>query len=180
MNSFLYQNIVILKTFYNLLGNAEKAMHYEKRAAEWLQAVEQILWHEEVGAWLDYDLMNEVKRDYFYPTNIAPLWSGCFHKDKIEYYVSKVLKYLERTQVMNNLGGIPTTLEHSGEQWDFPNAWAPLQHIMIMGLDSTGDSWAQDLAYEIAVRWTRSNWLAYNKTNVMMEKVSLSSCFKNR
>ncbi|XKL66018.1 hypothetical protein PGB90_009438 [Kerria lacca] len=174
LNAFLFWDAQIISNFYKELNHAPKAMHYENVSSEWLLAVEQILWHEEVGAWLDYDLMNEVKRDYFYPTNIVPLWTGCFHKEKTEYYVSKVLKYLERTQVMNNLGGIPTTLEHSGEQWDFPNAWPPLQHMMIMGLDSTGDSWAQDLAYEIAVRWTRSNWLAYNKTNTMMEKYDAS------
>lgn len=168
----LYWDARILSNFYSLLQNANQTMKYEQIAKDWLEAVEQVLWHEEVGAWLDYDIMDEIKRDYFYPTNIAPLWTGCYHKDKQEYYVSKVLKYLERTQVMNNLGGIPTTLEHSGEQWDFPNAWAPLQHMMIFGLDNTGDSWAQELAYEIALRWTRSNWLAYNKTKTMMEKVS--------
>lgn len=169
----LYWDARILSNFHELLNHPNETMKYDKIAEEWLEAVEQVLWHEEVGAWLDYDILDEIKRDYFYPTNIAPLWTGCYHKDKLEYYVSKVLKYLERTQVMNNLGGIPTTLEHSGEQWDFPNAWAPLQHMMIFGLDSTGDSWAQDLAYEIGLRWTRSNWLAYNKTKTMMEKVSI-------
>lgn len=172
LNAFIYWDAKLLAEFYALIDDAAKAMEYERIAADWLTAVEQILWHEEVGAWLDYDHVNEIKRDYFYPTNIAPFWTGCFHKDKTEYYVSKILKYLERTQVMNNEGGIPTTLEHSGEQWDFPNAWAPLQHMMIMGLDSTGDSWAKDLAYEIALRWTRSNWMTYNKTNMMLEKVS--------
>lgn len=174
LNSMLYWDARILSNFYSLLQNPNKTMKYEQIAEDWLEAVEQVLWHEEVGAWLDYDIMDEIKRDYFYPTNIAPLWTGCYHKEKQEYYVSKVLKYLERTQVMNNLGGIPTTLEHSGEQWDFPNAWAPLQHMMIFGLDSTGDSWAQELAYEIGLRWTRSNWLAYNKTKTMMEKYDAS------
>lgn len=48
----------------------------------------------------------------------------------------QVMKYLEKTQIMVNLGGIPTTLEHSGEQWDYPNAWPPLQYIMIIGENS--------------------------------------------
>lgn len=84
------------------------------------------------------------------------------------------MKYLEKTQIMVNLGGIPTTLEHSGEQWDYPNAWPPLQYIMIMSLDATGDSWAQDLAYEMSERWVRSNFKAYNETGIMYEKVRLA------
>lgn len=81
------------------------------------------------------------------------------------------MKYLEKTQVMVNQGGIPTTLEHSGEQWDYPNAWPPLQYIMIKGLDQTGDSWAQDLAFEITEKWVRSNYKAFNETHTMYEKV---------
>ena len=54
--------------------------------------------------------------------------------------MAKVIKYLQKTLQMDNYqGGIPTTLEHSGEQWDYPNAWPPLQYIMIMGLDNTND-----------------------------------------
>lgn len=139
-----------------------------------------ILWHEEVGAWLDYDMLNEIKRDYFYPTNISPLWTGCYDPKKTDDFVSRTLKYLEKTQIMNNLGGIPTTLEHSGEQWDYPNAWPPLQYIMVMSLDASGDNWAQDLAFEIAERWMRSNYKAYNETNAMYEKVSLGWWLKQK
>lgn len=30
-------------------------------------------------------------------------------------------------------GGVPTSLRNSGQQWDYPNAWAPLQHMLIEG-----------------------------------------------
>lgn len=69
------------------------------------------------------------------------------------------------------LGGIPTTLDHSGEQWDYPNAWPPLQHMVIVGLMNTGDIWAEELAFEIASRWVKSNFVAYNETGHMYEKV---------
>lgn len=32
---------------------------------------------------------------------------------------------------------------------------------------------AKQLAFELAQRWIRSNWLAYTKYNAMFEKVSL-------
>lgn len=172
LNALVYWNAKILSDFYRELNVSDKALKYENIANKWIEAVTAVLWHEEVGAWLDYDMLNEIKRDYFYPTNISPLWTGCYDPKKTDDFVSRTLKYLEKTQIMNNLGGIPTTLEHSGEQWDYPNAWPPLQYIMVMSLDNSGDNWAQDLAFEIAERWMRSNYKAYNETNAMYEKVS--------
>ncbi|XP_046406587.1 trehalase isoform X1 [Ischnura elegans] len=170
LNSILYWNAKILSDFYTMLNMPEKAKKYSAIAEEWLEAVDAILWHEEVGAWLDYDRHNEIKRDYFYPTNIAPLWTGCYRFTNMNQKVAKILNYLKKTQVMVNEGGIPSTLEHSGEQWDYPNAWPPLQHIMAVGLDNTGDPWAKKLAYEITERWVRSNFKAYNETHAMYEK----------
>nr|CAD7592386.1 unnamed protein product [Timema genevievae] len=137
---------------------------------EWMESVHEILWHEDVGAWLDYDIMNNVRRNYFYPTNIAPLWTGCFDIRKGRQQIAKILKYLEKTRIMINLGGIPATLEQSGEQWDYPNAWPPLQYIMIYALDASGDDWAQELAYQISEKWVRSNYKTFNETSAMYEK----------
>lgn len=171
LNAIMYWNAKIMSEFFKELGNAEKEVKFAKIASDWLEAVNQVLWHEEIGVWLDYDILNHIKRDYFYPTNISPLWTMCYNRENTSHYVSKVMKYLEKTQIMVNLGGIPTTLEHSGEQWDYPNAWPPLQYIMIMGLEQTGDSWAQDLAFEMTEKWIRSNYKAFNETHAMYEKV---------
>lgn len=170
LNSIIYWNAVILADFHKQLNNATQALYYEKVAQEWLEAVEKVLWHEEVGAWLDYDKLNEVKRDYFYPSNISPFWTGCYDPTKREDHIGKVLKYLEKTRITVNLGGIPTTLEHSGEQWDYPNAWPPLQYIMIIALDNSGDPSARDLAFEMTEKWVRSNYKAFNDTHGMYEK----------
>ena len=172
LNSILYWNAILLMEFFRDLKMPQKSEKYRIIAEEWLEAVTAILWHDEVGAWLDYDIINEKKRDYFYPTNIAPLWTGCY-KDK-ETQVRKIMKYLQKTLQMDNYqGGIPTTLEHSGEQWDYPNAWSSLQYIMIMGLDNTNDVGTKALAFQMAENWVRSNYIAFNETGTMYEKVSL-------
>ncbi|XP_078048577.1 trehalase isoform X2 [Augochlora pura] len=170
LNAIIYGNAQLLAQYSQRMGNDTKAAYYRKIADDWKKAVTAVLWHDEVGAWLDYDMLNDIKRDYFYPTNILPLWTNCFDLRKREEYVAKVLKYLEKNQIMLNLGGIPTTLEHSGEQWDYPNAWPPLQYFVVMSLDNTGDPWAQRLAYEISERWVRSNYKAFNETHSMFEK----------
>ncbi|XP_043253468.1 trehalase-like isoform X1 [Colletes gigas] len=170
LNAIIYRNAQLLAKYSQRMGIESKAVYYRKRADEWKRAVTAVLWHDEVGAWLDYDILNDIKRDYFYPTNILPLWTFCYDLDKREEYVAKVLKYLEKNQIMLNPGGIPATREHSGEQWDYPNAWPPLQYFVIMSLDYTNDPWAQRLAYEIGQRWVRSNYKAFNETQAMFEK----------
>ncbi len=30
------------------------------------------------------------------------------------------------------VGGVPTSMEPSGQQWDYPNGWAPLQVIIYL------------------------------------------------
>ena len=172
MNSILHWNAVILKDFHQLLGNKEKAYYYQEIANKWMNAVMTVLWDEETGVWLDYDLENKIRRKYFYPSNVAPLWTECYPIADKEKIVRMVLKYLENEQLYVYEGGVPTTTEQTGEQWDYPNAWPPLQHMMIVGLENTGDDAAKKLALELAAKWLRSNYETYERTSAMFEKVN--------
>ena len=69
--------------------------------------------------------------------------------------------------------GAPTSLKNSSEQWDYPNTWPPLQHMLIMGLyDSRHlDPQAETMAHDFAKKWIRTNYVGYKKTGAMYEKV---------
>lgn len=64
-------------------------------------------------------------------------------------------------------------MEDSGQQWDFPNAWAPLQHLIIMGLYEARNIHhaVEELSFDLAEKWIRSNWKGYQELNAMFEKV---------
>lgn len=171
LNALLYWNAELLSEFYELLNDSEKASDYKNKAQTWLETVTNVLWHEEVGSWLDYDMSNSMKRDYFYMSNLVPLFTGCYDKNNQDKIVPLVLNYLKNKNIMIYPGGVPTSFEHTGEQWDYPNAWPPLQHMLIVGLSNTDDLAAQRLAFEIAEKWVRSNYQAYNDTTHMYEKV---------
>ena len=64
-----------------------------------------------------------------------------------------------------------TTTIESGQQWDAPNGWAPLQWIGIKGLEHYGRNMA---AQDIANRWIRVNKKVFNNTGKMMEKYNVS------
>lgn len=127
LNAFLFSVAKTLAEFELTLGNETKAAEFEVKSQEIYDAIQSVLWHEDVGAWLDYDIENKKRRDYFVPSNLVPLYVGCYNKaDKVNI-TAKVLGYIERHQLNDYIGGVPNSLEQTGEQWDFPNVWPPMQ-----------------------------------------------------
>jgi alpha,alpha-trehalase len=63
-----------------------------------------------------------------------------------------------------------TTNEYTGQQWDAPNGWAPLQWITFIGLKNYD---AAELAEEAAERWLTLNEQVYQRTGRLMEKYNV-------
>ena len=95
----------------------------------------------------------------------------CIFQSLSGHYANKTVGYINDEGIRKYLGGTPTSLELTGEQWDFPNAWPPLQIIVIQGLIYTNDRGANNLAFELAQNWVYANHKGYLDTNVMFEKV---------
>ncbi len=64
-------------------------------------------------------------------------------------------------------GGIVATTLDTGQQWDAPNGWAPLQWIAVEGLTSFGQT---RLAETIACRWMANVSRVYRLTGKLVEK----------
>lgn len=174
LNAILYWNAKLIAEFYLLDNNIEKATEYETKAAKILEAIEAVLWNEEVGVWLDYDLINKKPRNYFVPTNLSPLWAKAFNRKDTKKISESVLKYLRDLKIDKYPGGIPNTLQQSGEQWDFPNAWPPTQYVVIQGLENLQTPEAKDMSKSLAYKWVQSNYQAFVTTKAMHEKYDAS------
>jgi alpha,alpha-trehalase len=66
--------------------------------------------------------------------------------------------------------GLATTLVNSGQQWDEPNGWAPLQWVAVVGLDNYHEP---RLAETIATRWTCVNIAGFKTSRTLVEKYNL-------
>ncbi|XP_040114100.1 trehalase isoform X2 [Oryx dammah] len=172
LNAFLCQAEGLMSNFYSRLGNDSEAAKYRNLRSERMAALKDVLWDEDKGAWFDYDLENERKNLQFYPSNFAPLWAGCF-SDPDD--VDKALKYLEDSRILTYQYGIPTSLQETGQQWDFPNAWAPLQDLVIRGLAKSPSAKAQEVAFQLAQNWIQTNFDVYSKKSAMYEKYDISN-----
>ncbi len=68
-------------------------------------------------------------------------------------------------------GGFVTTLVHSGQQWDAPNGWPPLEWLAIEGVRRYGGA---ALARAARDRWLALNRRTYRATGRMMEKYDVT------
>uniref|UniRef100_A0A8C5LB62 Trehalase n=1 Tax=Jaculus jaculus TaxID=51337 RepID=A0A8C5LB62_JACJA len=172
LNAFLCQAEELMSKFYSILGNDAQATTYRNLRAQRLAAMEAILWDEQKGAWFDYDWQNRKKNVEFYPSNLTPLWAGCFSNPDV---ADKALKYLEDSKILTYQYGIPTSLQKTGQQWDFPNAWAPLQDLVIRGLARSASPGTQEVAFQLAQNWIITNFDVYSQKSAMYEKYDVSN-----
>ena len=72
-------------------------------------------------------------------------------------------------------GGFVTTQIASGQQWDAPNGWPPLQWLAIQGAERYGRG---DVAAEARARWLALNRRTYRVTGKMTEKYDVTDLSK--
>lgn len=77
--------------------------------------------------------------------------------------------------MFNYPGGIPASMvPNSGEQWDFPNGWSPLNHMIIEGLRKSTNPEMQEMAFRLAQKWVLGNYRVYRATALMWEKYDVA------
>ncbi|XP_005378328.1 PREDICTED: trehalase isoform X3 [Chinchilla lanigera] len=172
LNAFLCQAEELMSSFYARLGDNVQAARYKSLRDQRLAAMQAVLWDEQKGAWFDYNLENGKKNFEFYPSNLSPLWAGCFSDPGV---VDKALKYLQDSQILTYQYGIPSSVRNTGQQWDFPNGWAPLQDLVIRGLAKSHSPQTQEVAFQLAQNWIRTNFDVYSQKLAMYEKYDISN-----
>lgn len=137
------------------------ADHYAQLAQNRREAMNRHLWDAENGYFTDYDIRENCPRNTLTAAALAPLLVGAASDQQAERTVKAVSTGLLAS------GGLRTTQIDSGQQWDRPNGWAPLQWIAVAGLQRY-DHDAQ--AREIAKRWVDTVNATFERTGLLFEK----------
>ncbi|KAJ8675851.1 hypothetical protein QAD02_011637 [Eretmocerus hayati] len=170
LNAFIERNARTLAKFFHIKNNTEKSLHYDTIAANYRDAIDALLWNEEDGTWYDFDKKNKQQRKIFYLSNLTPLYTMSYDKSRSYYYGQRSVDYLHKHKIKDYLGGMPTSLSVSEQQWDSANAWAPLQSIVVEGLRGTSYPPAEQLAQSFALNFLQTTYLAFDKYGKMFEK----------
>ncbi len=164
LNCLLYSlemNIAKAKT----LSKEQKISNeYLDKASGRKRAVLKYCWNSNVDFFTDFNFISNAADTIITPAGLYPLFveiASSAQADKVSEITG--LKLLKE-------GGIITTNNLTGEQWDSPNGWAPLQWITIKGLDNYNH---KEQAAEIARRWIALNDKVFKATGKMMEKYNV-------
>ncbi|CAN0840878.1 TRE1 [Linum grandiflorum] len=188
LNTYLLKLELDITFLANVTGEETVAQGFLEASQARKQAIQSVFWNSEKGQWFDYWVKDDESSDKdsqthtwkvsnqnqnAFASNFTPFWIDLFHSDTS--LAEQVTESLQSSGLVL-AAGIATSLTNSGQQWDFPNGWPPLQHQIVEGLVKSGSKKAKELAEDIAVRWINSNYTVYKKTGAMHEKLDVRAC----
>jgi alpha,alpha-trehalase len=166
LNCLLYAYEKVLSESGSLSGNKKDSAAYADKAEKRKTALLKYCWDHERKFFFDYDHKEKSTTGKWSAAGIMPLFVGIATVEQ----AGEVQKHVKEKFLKD--GGIVTTLYHTGQQWDAPNGWAPLQYIAVAGLMRYGYN---GLADTIASRWMAINEKVYKATGKMMEKYNVEN-----
>lgn len=166
LNSLLYQLERTIARACESSQRVECAREMTARAASRKQAIVHHLWSEESDAFTDYDWRAGARVERVSAATVYPLYFEIADQAQ-----ARAIARTVREQLLKPHGLAATTVD-TGEQWDAPNGWAPLQWLAIDGFRRYGE---QTLAGTIAQRWVAKNLEVFRATGKLVEKYNVSA-----
>ncbi|MCL2894852.1 alpha,alpha-trehalase TreA [Brenneria tiliae] len=161
LNSLLFHLEQTLARGAEAAGNQAEAAHFLRVADERRQAVNRYLWNQQDGYYSDYDWRRQEITQPITAAAVFPLYVGIAPRDRAAATGEAV-----RNQLLKE-GGLTTTTIDTGQQWDAPNGWAPLQWVAVEGFSRYG----QDaLAQAIGTRFLANVQKLYDAEHKLVEK----------
>jgi len=140
------------------LGDTRCAAAFDARATARIAAMRAHLWNGRFFA--DLDLDTGKANDFASAAMAFPLFARVASDDQARATAKALAPFVGE-------GGLRTTLVGSGQQWDDPNGWAPLQWIAVQGLRRYRET---ALADRIANAWLASVAREYRSSGKLLEK----------
>jgi alpha,alpha-trehalase len=164
LNCLLYHLELTVAKSYQLQGKLTKYRQYLAKATSRKTAIQKYFWGAKNGWFMDYNWKTKQIGSDETLAGVYPLEFKIANAKQADQ-IAAVIK----TNFLKP-GGLVTTLKRSGQQWDSPNAWAPLQYMAINGLNNYHQTALADL---IAKNWVGTNIKVFNDTGKLMEKYNV-------
>jgi alpha,alpha-trehalase len=161
LNSLMLAMEQRIATRCQAAGERDCAARFAKLAERRRAAIDRWLWVKGEGRYADWDRRAGRPTGVISAASLYPLFVGAASSEQAGAVAATVRRVLRAP------GGLRTTPNRTGQQWDAPNGWAPLQWIAVDGLAR----YRQDeLARDIARRWLRTVAMTFSETGKMLEK----------
>lgn len=167
LNSLIYNMQKLLSKFYGILGNVNSAESWKLQAENLKTLMNKHLWCEAKGAFLDYDIENDSFSTVVSAASLYPLWVELATPEQ----ATRTLKLSEK--VLEFDFGISTCENKESNyiyQWDFPNAWPPLQ---IIAMDAFSNYGFVDATKRVAEKYLKAVRQCFDATGDLWEKYNV-------
>ncbi|QKZ13917.1 alpha,alpha-trehalase TreA [Spirosoma sp. KUDC1026] len=161
LNSLLYYLEETLSLAYRQSSFTAPSDQFARKAEERKKAIMAYCWDPRQAFFLDHHLGFHKLSGIWSLAGIFPLFVGLASQEQ----ATAVHEHI-KSQFLKD-GGVVTSIHQSGQQWDSPNGWAPLQWLTCQGLLRYG---FRETAAEISRRWRALNDRVYRDSGKMMEK----------
>ena len=174
LNSLLYKYEADFAKAAYLRNDIDAGKAWQKKAQIRSNTMNSLMWSESKDLYYDYDFSRERRGNVSSLASFFPMWAGLVDNERAAKLVKSLKKFEEKgglattdpqTIPINNI--VPGTLP---TQWAYPNGWAPLQMVVIQGLERYG---YHAEAKRLAVKWLKNNLDWFNKNNVFLEKYNV-------
>ncbi|MEO1652952.1 MAG: trehalase family glycosidase, partial [Bacteroidota bacterium] len=162
LNCLLYNLEWSLSRAYALSQNQDQSKFFQEKAQLRKAAILQFCWNGQF--FMDYDFVKKQTTDKYTLAGAFPLFFEIAEKKQAKKTAKKIKADFLKP------GGLVTTLNNSGQQWDSPNGWAPLQWVTIKGLKNYGQN---SIAEQAAQNWVNLNTRVFKNTGKMVEKYNV-------
>jgi len=163
LNSFLYMYERDAAHVNSILDRPKAANRWSRRAQQRKEKMEKLMWNADTGRYHDYNFRTERQNDYHFATMFAPLWVELASDQQ-------AAATARRAWMLEAPGGVLTSTTRSGNQWDAPFGWAPLQMIAVEGLRNYGYHVAAD---RIGTKFVDLVSKEFGEHGVILEKYDL-------
>lgn len=164
LNSLLYHLELTIAQACEIARRSDCTRRMNSAARVRGESMLRLLWDEDLGAFVDYDRRHARRSSRLTAATAYPLFVGLATRTQ----AARVADTIGRTLLAPH--GLGTTTVDTGQQWDAPNGWAPLQWIAIDGLRRYGE---EDLASKIASGWVAENTRVFCRSGKLVEKYNV-------
>ena len=164
LNSLLFGLEEAIRAGCERVGDRPCALEFTRRGAARHRAIDRYLWDAPRGSYADYRWTDGQHTAVLSAATLYPLFESLASATQAAQVGAAV-----RTSLLAR-GGLASSALTSGQQWDAPNGWAPLQWIAVRGLRDAGDA---ALAATIACRWLVNVATASRHSGRLVEKYNV-------
>lgn len=166
LNALMYKMEKMIALASKAAGDDAKAAQYDGFANARQKGIEKHLWNDKEGWYADYDLKSHKVRNQLTAAALFPLYVNAAAKDRASKVAAATQAHLLQP------GGLATTSVKSGQQWDAPNGWAPLQWVAAAGLQNYGQD---NVAMDVTWRFLTNVQHTYDREKKLVEKYDVST-----